>query len=205
MSPYLLPAFLVLILLGGCTTLRETMPTQTARHQLLLSTAADQASAQIDPNVPAGNSIFVDASNFGSEDSEYQDEYAISTIKAALLRKGYRLAASADDADTILDISSGALSINRTERLFGIPSAAIPIPLAGPLETPELALWKSKDRTGIAKFLLTFYDANTGALQDASAPVYGFSYYDQSTILFYGTTESNLLPERVKDRRDRQE
>ncbi len=203
MPRYLLPALLALIVLGGCTTLRETKPSQTARHQLLLSTAADQASAQIDPNVPAGNRIFVDASNFGSA-SEYQSAYAINAIKAALLRKGYGLAASADDADTILDISSGALSIDRKEQLFGIPSADIPIPLAGPLSTPEIALWKSKQRTGVAKFLLTFYSAETGVLQDASEPVYGFSHYDRSSILFYGTTKSNLLPAGLKERRERQ-
>lgn len=201
MYRYLLPAILILIALGGCTTLRQTEPPQTARQQLLLSTAADQASAKIKPDLPAGSSIFVDTSNFGYS-SEYRSQYAIGAIKAALLKQGYSLAASADDADTILMVSSGALSINRTEQLFGIPSTAIPIPLAGPLETPELALWKSKERTGIAKFLLAFYDADTGMLQHGGEPLYGFSHYDQSSILFYGTTESNLLPERLQKRKE---
>ncbi|GAB3684930.1 DUF6655 family protein [Salinisphaera aquimarina] len=204
MPRYLVPCLLGVIVLGGCTTLRETEPGQTAREQLLLSTAADQASAQIAPNLPAGNRIYIDTSNFGSS-GEYQNLYAISTIKAALLKQGFALANGPDDADTILDVSSGALSIDKTEHLFGIPSADIPIPLAGPLSTPELAIWKSKERTGVAKFLLTFYDAKTGTLQDASDPIYGFSHYDKSSILFYGRTRSNLQPDAVEKRRKESE
>lgn len=201
MSRYLVPVFLALILLAGCTTLRETQPTQTARHQLLLSTAADHASAKIKPNLPSGNRIFVDASNFGSG-PEYQDKYAINAIKTALLRQGYGLAPSAAAADTVAEVSSGALSIDRRERLFGIPSAEIPIPLTGALNTPELALWKSKERTGIAKFLITFYDAKSGTLQYASGPLYGYSFYDQSSILFFGRTKTNILPDNSRGKDD---
>ena len=109
---------------------------------------------------------------------------------------------SADEADTIAEVSSGALSIDRRERLLGVPSASVPIPLAGPFKTPEISFWKSKERTGVAKFRLTFYDAETGALQDASDPVYGFSHFDRSSILFFGSTDSNLMPPEVEERRE---
>ncbi len=191
----------IVLLVSGCTTLRETEPEQTARQQLLISSAADQASAQISPNLPVGNKIYVDSSLFGTNE-DYQDFYALNSINAALLRKGYSLAASADEADAVLKVSNGALSIDRTSKLFGIPSATIPIPLTGPLKTPELALWKSEERTGVAKFLLVFYDARTGALLDANGPVYGFSHYDRSKTLFFGRTRSNLIPEQIKVRKE---
>lgn len=197
MRQYLLGALLVLVFLNGCTTLRETQPTHTAREQLLMSTAADRASEQIAPNVPEGNQIFVDVTNFGSG-NDYQSMYAINAIKSALLRRGYRLAPSADKSDTILIVSTGALSIDEIDKLVGIPDYSIPIPLAGALQTPEIAIWKSKDRTGVAKFLLTFYDAKTGELQDASDPLYGFSNFNRSSILFYGYTKSDLLSEEAK-------
>jgi len=201
MQRSLVPALAVILLVSGCTTLRETEPEQTARQQLLISSAADQASAQIAPNLPVGNTIYVDSSLFGTNE-DYQDFYALNSINAALLRKGYSLAASPDEADAVLKVSNGALSIDRTSKLFGIPSATIPIPLTGPLKTPELALWKSDERTGVAKFLLVFYDARTGALLDANGPVYGFSHYDRSKTLFFGRTRSNLIPEQTKVRKE---
>ena len=166
---------------------------------MLLSTAADNASAQIAPNLPVGTRIFVDAGNFGSG-TDYQSQYAVNAIKSALLRGGFRLALSMEKADSILNVSSGALSIDQTDKLFGIPSGSIPIPFSGSLGTPEIAIYKSADRTGVAKFLLTFYNPETGAVQDAHDPIYGFSNFNRSSILFYGTTKSDLLPPDVKKR-----
>lgn len=199
MYRFLLLLVPVIVGMAGCTTLRETEPGQTARHQLLLSTAADNIGTQIAPDLPPGTRIYLDTENFGSE-GEYRSQYVIGAIKAALLRQGYALASDTEEADTIADISNGALSIDRVEKLFGIPSADIPIPLAGPLATPELALWKSKRRTGVAKVLLSFYDAKTGTLQSGGVPVYGYSHYDRSSILFYGRTYSDLKDEPPKAR-----
>ena len=199
MRQTVLPALLLLVLISGCTTIRETQPSHTAREQLLLSSAADRASEHIAPTVPRGNSIFVDVNNFGSG-NDYQSQYAINAVKTALLRRGYRLAPNADKADTIAMASSGALSIDETEKLLGVPDYSIPIPFSGALDTPEVALWKSKNRTGVAKFLLTYYDAKTGILQDASEPVYGFSNYNRGTILFYPYTENDILPPDAEKR-----
>lgn len=190
----------VMFVMAGCTTLRQTEPTQTARHQLLLSTAADNVGAQIDPNLPPGTRIYLDTDNFESED-EYHSQYMIGAVTAALLRQGYALARSTSEADTIADISNGAMSINRVDKLFGIPSGDIPIPLTGTLATPELSLWKSNRRTGIAKVLLTFYDAETGILQAGGVPLYGYSHYDRSSLLFYGTTDTDLKDERPKTKK----
>ena len=196
--PLLLP---VLLIAAGCTTIRETEPSQTARHQMLLSNAADDVGAQIAPNLPAGTRIYVDTSHFGSE-GEYRSQYLISAIKAALLRQGYGLAGEVDDAETILDVSNGELSIDRRDDLFGIPSADVPNPLAGTASTPEIALWKSKKRTGIAKVLLSFYDAETGTLQSGGMPLYGYSHYDRSSILFYGRTKTDIKDTPPKDSPD---
>lgn len=192
----LMPA---LMIVAGCTTIRETQPSQTARHQLLLTAAADDVSTKIAPNLPPGTRIYVDTTNFGSE-GEYRSKYMISAVKAALLRQGYGLVNDIADADTIADISNGALSVDRVGKLFGIPSADIPIPLAGPVSTPELAIWKSKKRTGVAKVLLSFYDTKTGLLQSGGNPVFGYSHYNRSSILFYGRTYSDLKDEPPKAR-----
>ena len=186
------------LLTTGCvTTTRETNPTQTAREQLLLSKAADGATLKIQPELPQGTRIFVDASNFGADadtGGEYNKSYAVSAVVSQLLRQGYAIAPSADQADTIALIRSGALSINKQEQLVGIPSFPIPIPFSGPVNTPEIAFYKTLKRNGIAKLGVDFYSAKTGTLQAAEGPLYGFSHYNANSLLFYGWTHSNLLP-----------
>lgn len=185
--------------MAGCTTVRETQPTQTAREQLMLSTAADLASAQIKPNVPKGNAIYVDTSEF-TDDSEYRTQYAVAQIQAQLLADGYKLVGSADKANTIAEVSNGALSIDQSDTMFGIPSIPIPIPLTGTVTTPELAFYKKARRTGVAKFGVAFYNARTGDVQDIVGPVYGFSHYDRSSILGVSWKHQNLLPPEAQAR-----
>ena len=189
---------LVAVAAAGCTTIRETQPTQTARQQLVMSSAADYASAQITPNVPRGNAIFVDATDFLS-DGEYRTGYAMASIQSRLIEQGYKLVGSADDADTIARISTGALSINQSDTLFGIPSIPIPIPLTGTVTTPELAAYKKKRRTGVAKFMVAFYNAKTGDMQDVVGPVYGFSHDNKSTLFGVSWRAQNLVPAEMQD------
>ncbi|HET7312902.1 DUF6655 family protein [Salinisphaera sp.] len=178
---------------AGCTTIRETQPAQTAREQIMMSRAADLASVKIEPNVPKDNAIFVDATNFTS-DATARTGYAIARITAQLLSEGYHIVGSADAADTIAEVSTGALSIDQSDTLFGLPSTPIPIPLSGTLTTPEVAIYKKAKRTGVAKFLVSFYSAKTGALQDVVGPVYGFSHFDRYSLFGFGWKHSNLLP-----------
>lgn len=191
----------VAVAVTGCTTVRETQPTQTAREQLMMSTAADQASLQIKPNLPRSNAIFVDSSKF-ADNAEYRTAYAVARIQARLLTLGYKIVGSADQADTIAQISSGALSIDQQDQLVGIPSVTVPIPLSGPVSTPEIAFYKKATRTGVAKFNVAFYNAKTGDLQDVDGPIYGFSHYDKSSLLGFGWKNSNLLPAAAQAERD---
>lgn len=198
MLRFILATLVTTALVSGCTTIRETNPTQTAREQLLMSKAVDNAGAQIHPNLPAGNKIYVDTSDFG-DNAEYNKTYAIGVIKTALLKRGYDLVAKPGDADTILNIRAGALSINEKNSLLGIPSITLPVPLSGPITTPEIGFWKSKHRRGVAKLGLTFYNAHSGTLEDAIGPIYGFSHYNTNSLLFVGWTNSDLLPSSSKD------
>ena len=163
-----------------------------------MTSAADYASAQITPNVPRGNAIFVDSSQFLT-DEEYHPGYAVASIQSRLLEQGYKLVGSADAADTVARISTGALSIDQRDTLFGIPSIPIPIPLTGTVQTPELAAYKKKRRTGVAKFLVSFYDAKTGDMQDVVGPVYGFSHDNKSSLFGVSWRAQNLVPAEMQD------
>src|SRR5699024_639546 len=129
----------------------QTELDQTARAQLLLSRAADRAVAKIHPAVPAGNTIYLDTRNFIGN-AAYRTEYAIARIRIQLLQKGYRLVDTEAEADTIAEISSGAVSINPAHTLFEFPSFPLPIPFTNDVKTPEIALYGSTNSTGVAKF-----------------------------------------------------
>ena len=51
--------------------------------------------------------------------------------------------------------------------------------------------------------LLSFYDAETGTLQSGGMPLYGYSHYDRSSILFYGRTDTDLEDTPPKARKTR--
>ena len=122
--------------LGACTSARETLPQRTATEQLLLSSAVDHALDRLDLQVPRGTRLWVDAGYFDA----FDEGYAIGAIRDELLRRGGRLVRSRDEADAVVEIRAGALSVDEAQTLVGIPSVAVPVPLTGVVDTPELSL-----------------------------------------------------------------
>lgn len=172
----ILPA---LLLLGGCTTDRQTDPQRSATEELLISTAADRAAEQLSLDLGPNKKAFLDSSNVDGTDSKY----AIATIRSSLLRKGAHFVGDKKDADTIVEIRVGALSIDKHDSLVGIPSIDLPIPLAGQLATPEIAIYKSEEQEGIAKFAATAYDAKDGHFIGESTPPLGRSHVQKQVLL----------------------
>jgi hypothetical protein len=181
-------AALMAMLLSGCTTGRQTDPPRTATEQLLISTAADRAAASIALDLGPERKCFLDATNFEGLDGKY----AIAAIRSSLLKKGTRFVGDKKDADTIVEIRSGALSIDKHDTLVGIPSVDIPIPLAGNFGTPEIALYKSEEQEGIAKFAATAYDAKDGRFLGESTPPLGRSKIQRQVLLIVSWIEDDV-------------
>jgi hypothetical protein len=179
---------LLVALLPGCTTARQTDPQRTATEQLLISTAADRAANSIVLNLGPERKAFLDASNFEGIDGKY----AIAAIRSSLLKKGTRIVPEKKDADTIVEIRSGALSIDKHQSLVGIPSVDIPIPLAGDFGTPEVALYKSEEQEGVAKFAATAYDAKDGRFLGESTPPLGRSKIKRQVLLIVSWIEDDV-------------
>jgi hypothetical protein len=182
---------LAAVLSSGCTTARQTDPQRTATEQLLISTAADRAAAAISLNIAPDRKCFLDATNFEGTDGKY----AIAAIRSSLLRKGTRFVPDQKQADTIIEIRSGALSIDKHETLVGIPSVDIPIPLAQQFSTPEIALYKSEEQEGVAKFAATAYDAKDGRFIDESTPPLGHSKINRQVVLIVSWIEDDVHAE----------
>jgi len=176
------------LMLGGCTTDRQTDPQRTATEELLISSAADRAAEQLSLDLGPGKKAFLDATNFEGLDSKY----AIATIRSSLLKKGTHFVGDKKEADTIVEIRAGALSIDKHETLVGVPSFNLPIPLAGQLATPEIAIYKSEDQEGIAKFGATAYDAKDGHFVAESTPPLGRAHITKHVILVVSWTHDDV-------------
>lgn len=194
-----LPALAALILamlgLGACTTVRETSPQRTATEQLLISTAVDRAVARLDLEIPRGAKVFLDAGQLEGSDGKY----AAGAIKDRLLRGGASLVGDRAGADAIVEARAGALSIDDRNTLVGIGSFDAPIPFAGQAaRIPEIALYRQKERLGVAKIAAFGYRTSDGRLIDSAGPQFGYSHEDERTFLFFFTWRSSDLPQEEK-------
>ena len=144
--------------------------------------------------IPPGTKVFVDASNFEGYDSKY----AIGAIRDHLLQQNIALSNDKGNADTIVEIRSGALSVDDRSTLIGIPQLNLPIPLAGQASIPEIALYKRETQQGIAKFAATSYDAKKGTFVSSSQPLPTASQQKKTTVLFFISWSNDDL-KRPKD------
>lgn len=187
-----LSATLIFLLLAGCSSMRESEPGRTATEQLLFSTAAERAADKLAFNIAEGTKVFVDAAYVEGTDSKY----LISTLRDRVLRRGGDLVAKREEAEIVVEPRVGAISVDRKKTLFGIPDFGIPIPLAGEVTTPEIALFKRDTQQGVIKIATTHYNARTGMLIQSLDPVYGFSHFTEWAALIFFSWESNdLMPD----------
>jgi hypothetical protein len=173
-------AALALLWTNGCTTIRQTDPARTATEQLLLSTAADRALEYVTLAQFANKKIFLDTAYFDSYDSKY----AIGAIRDALSRAGALLMADSKASEITIETRSGALSTDDKTYLVGLPAMAIPIPLAGTVPTPEVALYKSSKQYSTAKFALLAYATQSREHVFSSGPMIGKAYNNYFSIVF---------------------
>ena len=178
-------------LFDGCATNNTTNPARSATEQLLLSTAADHALQSANLMVFEDRKVFLDTNYFDSYDSKY----ALGTIRDALSRAGAILEDSATNSDIIVEARSGALSIDSSSFLIGIPSIGAPIPLTGAIQTPELAFYKSQKQRSVAKIALLAFAKQSRMHVYSSGPLDGTSYDNHYKLLFvsWGTTD---IPEK---------
>ncbi|WP_193369605.1 DUF6655 family protein [Pelagibius marinus] len=191
-----LAAALALPALVACSEMRVSEPGRTAAEQLLFSSAVDRVCDSLAIQLPENAKVFVDSSYVEGTDSKY----LVASLRDRILRHGGRLVDARGDADVVFEPRIGALSVDRKKTLVGIPSIPIPIPLAGELNIPELALFKRDRQQGVVKLALISYDAETGALRSSQGPLYGFSQRtDWVALLFVGWEDNDLMPEPQND------
>ena len=146
--------------LANCATSQETNPSRTATEQLLISHAAERAAQQFTLTLPQGARVYFDTTYFQGEGSDY----AISALRETVLKQGRTLAPTREQSDVIVELRLGALSLDRMNRVLGIPRLTVPVSSALNTATiPELSLYSRRDSQGVAEFSAFAYDTKTGA------------------------------------------
>lgn len=176
---------------GGCAKPHITDPARSATEQLLISTAADLAVEQLDLKSIAGRPTFVDATNVEGTDKAY----LVGALSEAVNEQGAPLAAEQAKAEVVVAARTGALSVDRSETLFGLPDLLIPLPFGGTVKTPELALFKKVARRGFAKVGVHAFEQASGKHLLSIGPVTGRSHYHLWTIIGI-TWDVTNIPEK---------
>lgn len=184
----------VALLLTGCAQSTVTNPARSATEQLLLSTAADRAIQKISFHEFTGKRVYCDTSYFESYDSRY----VLGAVRDALSRAGALLESEAGKSEITVELRSGAFSIDGSDSLLGIPKSGIPVPLAGAVDIPELALYKASRQNSVAKFAILAYASETHTNIYSSGPRIGEAYNHYYKILGFIRWTRTDLPEKAR-------
>jgi len=187
-----------LLLFTGCTQTGLTKPARSATEQLLLSTAADRALGQMDFSIVRGRNVFVDRTYFNS----MEDDYVIGTIRDFVSINGGLLATNLDAADIVIEPRSAALSLDSSSSVLGIPASAAPVPMAGSIQLPEIALFKSEKQFSLAKLALLVYERDSKKHIASSGPLIGRANIKYYKYLGYISRTKTNLPERRKQSKE---
>jgi hypothetical protein len=188
---------MAICLFTGCTQTGLTKPARSATEQLLLSTAADRALAQADFSIVRDKKVYVDRTYFDSLDKEY----VVGTIRDFVSSNGGLLATNMLEADLILEPRSGALSIDASTSVLGIPASTAPVPFTGAVQLPELALFKTEKQYSIAKIALLAYDRDSRKHIASSGPLVGRANIKYYTFLGYVHFTQTTVPEKKRQKK----
>lgn len=186
--------------LCSCSVTRNTVPGRSASEEMVISAAADRAADLLAAQLTTGGSVFIDPTYFDQPDGKY----ALAAIRAAIAKRGTRIAGDRAKADRVVEVRAGALSIDQNKFLIGIPEFTLPIPLAGEATVPEIAFYSFHDNQGVAKFAAAEFTQADGLLVAAPDPIYGYAHDEKRTVmLFIQWSHEDFLDEKDKDPEDR--
>lgn len=189
----LLSTATALLFAAGCGTRRFTDTPRTASEQLLVSAALDQACAQLVYDPLTGKEVFLDDQFVDRVDKSF----LVATIRMRGMEKGIRFVDKPDQASHVMELRSGAVGVDRSEYVLGIPETALPTP-GGSIPLPEAAAFKSVAQSGASRVSFVVYQREDRKFLYASGPAYGFS--KQNSRWFFGAgpvIEDNVSPEET--------
>ena len=171
----------LVLLLGsaaGCVNKqRMTEPIRTVGEQLLLSTSIDRALSELDLEAIGrlkGFNVYLSTVYLQTLDQEY----LIGSLRDLLLSSGVLVVDDIAQAEMIVEIRSGANSLDSAAVTAGIAEdQALPNPVTGaPVALPELAFFKKQNIVSLTKVALVAYHADSREHVFSSGTLLGGAY-----------------------------
>jgi len=171
----------LVLLLGsaaGCVNKqRMTEPIRTVGEQLLLSTSIDRALSELDLEAIGrlkGFNVYLSTVYLQTLDQEY----LIGSLRDLLLSSGVLVVDDIAQAEMIVEIRSGANSLDSAAVTAGIAEdQALPNPVTGaPIALPELAFFKKQNIVSLTKVALVAYHADSREHVFSSGTLLGGAY-----------------------------
>ena len=156
----------LVLLLGsaaGCVNKqRMTEPIRSVGEQLLLSNSIDRALSELDLEAIGrlkGFKVYLSTVYLQTLDQEY----LIGSLRDLLLSSGVLVVDDIAQAEMIVEIRSGANSLDAAAVTAGIAEdQALPNPVTGaPIALPELAFFKKQNIVSLTKVALVAYHADS--------------------------------------------
>ena len=88
--------------------------------------------------------------------------YVIGSLRHRLLQEGALLTPTADGSEITVEVRSGGVGTDDTDRFIGMPGLTVPGLL--PIEIPEVRIYEQFNQYGTAKLGLVAYETTTGRL-----------------------------------------
>ena len=171
----------LVLLLGsaaGCVNKqRMTEPIRSVGEQLLLSTSIDRALSELDLEAIGrlkGFKVYLSTVYLQTLDQEY----LIGSLRDLLLSSGVLVVDDIAQAEMIVEIRSGANSLDSASVTAGIAEdQALPNPVTGaPVALPELAFFKKQNNVSLTKVALVAYHADSREHIFSSGTLLGGAY-----------------------------
>jgi hypothetical protein len=184
---------------GGCATIRTTDPPRTATEMFLMSEAAARAVDQLKNDALRDRKVYLDATYLNASTLTQEQSFLLGELRAQLLLGGVRLVDKKENAQIVMEVRSGGLSIDRLEFLLGIPSIYISGGTSAnpgnlPVATPELSIFKTTRQKGFASVAYVAYWADTGEVIASSGPFVGKTYREDIWIFGAGPRTTGNVP-----------
>ncbi|MGO8677773.1 MAG: DUF6655 family protein [Limisphaerales bacterium] len=173
---------------SGCLTAKDSTPVRTATEELLLSTAMDSALENARFPWLDGKRVFVEEKYFDG----YDKGYALGLLRQRISASGALLVKTDDKADVVVEVRSGALSMDTSQMLVGLPAMTLPVPLTGMVPTPQLGIYVKDSFDSVAKFALFAYEQPSGRYLQSAGPMEAKAYLHRYRFLFVTWRRSDV-------------
>ena len=176
--PTLLGLSLLLLFTTGCVNkLRMTEPSRSLGEQLLVSTSIDRSLSELDEEAIGrlkGFKVFISSEYLKTLDQEY----LVGSLRDLFLSNGVLVVDAAEEAQMIVEVRSGANSLDSSTATLGIAEdQALPNPVTGaPVALPEISFFKRENNFAVSKVALVAYQAKSREHIFSSGTLLGGAY-----------------------------